>query len=236
MATTGPCTATNTAVTLTGGTGTCALILTAPATGNYAAAAGETAQITSIVDDDGVDELTSATPTGFTPGESITIAGSSVSTYNHTYVIQSVIDATHLVFVSNTEGTSDTATDLVGTVTAGSGTVPSVYFPVQKHDQLIEFNPNGLPDVTYGAPDIELTGALGATSADVVTENPTGLPVTFSASGSCTAYQDMSDNWWIHITATGNCTVTAASAGTASYNAAPSCGPDLRHLPGCLDH
>ena len=40
--------------------------------------------------------------------------------------------------------------------------MPAVYFPVQLHNQHYRVPPNGLPDVTYGAPDVELAGAEGA--------------------------------------------------------------------------
>jgi hypothetical protein len=188
VGTSGPCSANGDTISLTGTTGTCGLYLTAPAVGSYAAAAGESAQISSIVDDLGVDEVTMATPTGFTSGQAVTIAGSTTSAYNGTFTIQSVLSSTQFVFVSNADYTKSTnqATDYSGTISAGSATVPAVYFPVQEHSQLIEFAPNGLADVTYGAADFELTGSDGATSVDAVTEASTGLAVSFAASGQCT--------------------------------------------------
>ncbi len=222
VTTTGPCSAAGDTITLTGSTGTCGVVLSALAVGSYAAAAGESAQITSIVDSEGIDEVTTSTPTGYTAGQSVTIAGSTVAVYNGSFAIQSIVSPTEFVFVSNAVATSNAASDFAGTVSAGTNSVPAVYFPIQDHDQLIEFAPNGLPNVTYGAADLELTGSDGATSADAETLAATGLPVSFAASGNCNVYLDGSGNTWVHITGAGSCTVTASQTGTALYNAAPS--------------
>jgi hypothetical protein len=223
VTTTGPCNAAGDTISLTGSTGTCALYLSAPSSGSYAATSGETAQISSIVDDFGVDEATMSTPTGFTAGQSVTIAGSTVAAYNGSFTVQSIVSPTTFVFVSNADygGSNVQASDFSGTVSAGSGSVAAVYFPVQEHDQLIEFAPNGLPDASYGAADFELTGTDGAISADAETEAATGLPISFAASGSCTVYQDNGGNTWVHITGAGSCTITASQSGTSLYNAAP---------------
>jgi hypothetical protein len=73
-----------------------------------------------------------------------------------------------------------------------------------KLDQTITFGP--LANKTFGDPDFTVSATASS-----------GLPVTFSASGSCTV-----TGATVHLTATGLCTITASQAGDSSYNAAPS--------------
>jgi hypothetical protein len=73
-----------------------------------------------------------------------------------------------------------------------------------KLDQTITFGP--LANKTFGDPDFTVSATASS-----------GLPVTFSASGSCTV-----TGATVHLTATGSCTITASQAGDSSYNAAPS--------------
>jgi len=77
-------------------------------------------------------------------------------------------------------------------------------FSIAKADQTINFGP--LPEKHTGDPDF----TVNATSTS-------GLPVTFTVTGQCT----ISGNT-VHITGIGSCTVTAAQAGDANFNAAPS--------------
>lgn len=82
-------------------------------------------------------------------------------------------------------------------VMAAYNLVPSLY-------QTISFDEIG--DKIIGEPDFAITAT--ATS---------GLPVSFSASGSCT----VSDNI-VHITGIGACTVTASQPGVDTYSIAPN--------------
>jgi hypothetical protein len=70
-------------------------------------------------------------------------------------------------------------------------------------DQTIAFG--ALPNRTYGDPDV----GVDATASS-------GLPVSFSASGSCTV-----GGGAVHLTRAGSCTITASQAGNVNYNAAP---------------
>lgn len=71
-------------------------------------------------------------------------------------------------------------------------------------DQTITFGP--LADKILGEPDF----ALSATASS-------GLPVSFSATGSC----EIVDGDMVHITDVGDCTVTASQAGNGVWNPAP---------------
>jgi hypothetical protein len=71
-----------------------------------------------------------------------------------------------------------------------------------KADQAINFG--SLPSKTYGDADF----AVGATSSS-------GLPVSFSALGSCTFVLGQ-----VHLTGAATCTITASQAGNDNYNAA----------------
>ena len=73
---------------------------------------------------------------------------------------------------------------------------------VVKAAQTISFGP--LADVTYGAPDF----TVAATASS-------GLPVAFTAAGSCTVTGAL-----VHVTGGGTCTITASQDGDSHYNAA----------------
>ncbi len=74
---------------------------------------------------------------------------------------------------------------------------------ITKADQIITFDP--LSDKVMGDPDFDVNATASS-----------GLSVTFDATGTCT----ISGNT-IHITAVGDCTVTAHQSGNDNYNAAP---------------
>jgi hypothetical protein len=76
-------------------------------------------------------------------------------------------------------------------------------FTVTKLDQTIAFGP--LPDRTFG--DAPFT--LSATASS-------GLPVGFSATGSCTVAANS-----VTLTGAGSCTITASQSGNATFNPAP---------------
>ena len=73
---------------------------------------------------------------------------------------------------------------------------------VVKASQTISFGP--LTDVTYGAPDFTVSATASS-----------GLPVTFTATGSCTVTGAL-----VHVTGAGTCTITASQDGDSHYNAA----------------
>ncbi len=81
-------------------------------------------------------------------------------------------------------------------------------YELQQQLQTITFNP--LPNRTYGDADFALTATASS-----------GLPVSYSASGNVTLYQDTSGNWFAHITGAGTATITASQAGNSAYLAAP---------------
>jgi hypothetical protein len=80
-------------------------------------------------------------------------------------------------------------------------------FEVAKAGQVITFA--ALSDKTYGDPPFTVSATGGGS----------GNPVTFGASGNCTA--GGTNGSTITITGAGPCTVTASQAGNSNYNAAP---------------
>ena len=76
-------------------------------------------------------------------------------------------------------------------------------FTKSNQNQTITFGP--LADKTYGDADFNVTATASS-----------GLPVSFTASGSCSVTGAM-----VHITAAGGCTITANQAGGGQYNPAP---------------
>lgn len=83
-------------------------------------------------------------------------------------------------------------------------TFKTIQINILKASQTIDFGP--LPDRTFGDPDFVVSAT--ATS---------GLPVSFTAIGSCAIAGDT-----VHISAAGNCVVTASQIGDANYNLAQS--------------
>jgi len=77
-------------------------------------------------------------------------------------------------------------------------------FAIAKANQTILFG--ALADKTYGAGDYSVSATASS-----------GLPVSFSASGSCSV-----SGTTVHLTSTGSCTISAAQPGDANYNAATS--------------
>lgn len=105
-------------------------------------------------------------------------------------------------------------------------------FRVAKADQVIAFAQ--LPNREYGSSDFALKG----TSAEAVSENaysedlvtngvPTGLPVSYEASGACTVNSEGTD---VHLTAAGVCSITASQAGNSVYREAPSVSVEFKVL------
>jgi hypothetical protein len=76
-------------------------------------------------------------------------------------------------------------------------------FTIAKASQTITFNP--LADKTTSDPPFTVSATASS-----------GLPVSFSASGSCTVSGST-----VTITGTGSCTITASQAGNSNFNAAP---------------
>jgi len=75
-------------------------------------------------------------------------------------------------------------------------------FAIAKASQTIAFGP--LPNRTIGAADFTVSAAASS-----------GLAVSFAASGTCTVAGST-----VHLTGVGSCTITAAQAGNANFNAA----------------
>ncbi len=93
--------------------------------------------------------------------------------------------------------------DNMGTVDIGAFELAAL------QSQTITFNP--LPNQTYGAADFPLTATASS-----------GLPVSYTATGDATVYQDKSGSWFAHITGAGTATITASQAGNGTYLPAPN--------------
>lgn len=97
---------------------------------------------------------------------------------------------THTVQVTVSDGTAAPVASCVVQIT------------VTKANQAILFG--ALASKTYGDADFPVTATADS-----------NLPVSFAASGNCTAAGGM-----VHITGAGSCTITASQAGNTNYNAA----------------
>lgn len=75
--------------------------------------------------------------------------------------------------------------------------------PVGKQNQSISFD--ALPDQVFGDPAFSVNASASS-----------GLPVSFSASGSCTIADTT-----VTLTSAGSCSITASQLGNSSYNPAP---------------
>ena len=84
---------------------------------------------------------------------------------------------------------------------AGSNRKPD-WQPLAKLDQTIAFDAPAAK--TYGDPDFTVSASASS-----------GLPVSFTATGSCTV-----SGTTVHLTGAGSCTLTASQPGDATYNAA----------------
>ncbi len=102
------------------------------------------------------------------------------------------------IYVMNAAGGSEAQL-----TSAGSNTRPD-WQPLPKTNQAITFDP--LAAKTYGDPDFSVSASASS-----------GLPVSFTAAGSCTV-----SGITAHITGAGSCTITASQAGDANYSAAAS--------------
>jgi hypothetical protein len=91
------------------------------------------------------------------------------------------------------------AVDAAGNVSAASATATAT---TAKLNQTITFG--ALADKRYGNADFNVSATASS-----------GLPVSFTASGSCTVSGST-----VHLTGPGSCTVTASQPGNATYNAA----------------
>jgi CSLREA domain-containing protein len=114
---------------------------------------------------------------------------------------------------STVYGPSTTAPTNTGDYTASAifagdanhnGSNDSKDFQITKANQTITFNPNPLPNKTYGDADFGITATASS-----------GLTVSFAASGQCTVASGT-----VHLTGAGGCTITASQAGNSNYNAA----------------
>jgi FtsP/CotA-like multicopper oxidase with cupredoxin domain len=101
---------------------------------------------------------------------------------------------------SNPVGSSSftvSASQTGATTRTGAGTLT-----ISKGNQTITFGP--LSNKTTSSPDFNVSASASS-----------GLPVSFTASGSCTIVGTL-----VHITGVGTCTITASQAGNTNYNAA----------------
>jgi hypothetical protein len=89
-----------------------------------------------------------------------------------------------------------------GDQVGANGSQGAAYVFGTKANQTITFG--GLPNKTYGDPDFAVSAAASS-----------GLPVSFSASGSCTVSAGTAQ-----LTGAGSCTITASQSGDGNYNPA----------------
>jgi hypothetical protein len=128
---------------------------------------------------------------------------SIIYTSNGTVVLTATAapDSTFTGWSSNVD--YDSATNTYSIRMNQSKTI-TVTFTRTSQNQTIAFGPLG--NKTYGDADFNVSATASS-----------GLPVSFSATGSCS----ISGNT-VHITAAGGCTITANQAGNGQYNPAPA--------------
>ena len=117
-----------------------------------------------------------------------------------------------------TAGTCTVVASQTGNGTYAPATNVTDMFAVNTADQLIEFAQ--LPDVTYGtAPFAVSATSVNAYYAEEVSSGtPTGLAISYAATGTCTVNGDGT----VTVTGAGTCTITASQGGSSVYNPAGS--------------
>jgi hypothetical protein len=199
----GVCTNVGSTFTMTSGTGTCTVNYDQAGSANYAAAQQVTESVTA--------QKANQTIT-------VTTQGPQSAVYNTSFGVAANA-AGGVVSFSAAGACSNSGNTL--TMTSGTGTCTLTYdqagdanyaaapqvtesVTAQKAGQTITFS--ALPDRTLGDSDF----GPGATASS-------GLAIDYSASGNCSIASGK-----VHITGVGSCTVTAAQAGNANFNAASS--------------
>jgi hypothetical protein len=127
-----------------------------------------------------------------TSGLSVSFSSSGAcSSFGATFTMTSGTGSCLVKYDQSGDGTYNAAPEVVETVVA------------QKADQEITFD--FLDDGTFGDPDFDVDAFASSI-----------LDIAFTASGNCTL-----SGVTVHLTGAGACTVTAAQAGDANFNAAP---------------
>jgi DNA/RNA endonuclease G (NUC1) len=102
-----------------------------------------------------------------------------------------------------------------GDVNYNAALAVSQSLQVSPGSQSITFG-GSVPSLTYGAPSFQVSATGG----------PSGNPVTFSATGACTAVSQPGVAT-VTVVSAGTCNITASQAGNANYNAAPNAGETI---------
>jgi hypothetical protein len=105
-----------------------------------------------------------------------------------------------------------------------NGTILTLQDRSQQPFQSITFG--ALADKTYGDADFALTATASS-----------GLPISYTATGVASVYQDSNGNWFAHITGVGAATITATQSGNSDYFAATPVSQSftVRSLQNALD-
>ncbi|MDP9274524.1 MAG: Ig-like domain-containing protein, partial [Chloroflexota bacterium] len=218
VAASGGCTISGSTVTMTGGTTDCILVASQTGDGTYAAASNVTRTVGAAR---ASQTITFAQPT-------------SPATYGTSFSVS----ATSTSGLAVSVGASGGCTISGSTVTMTSGTIDCVVTASQSGDgnyaaatTVTRTVTARKADQTIGAMNAPASASYGTTLLPTATAS-SGLSVTFTASGACSA--------GVAITSgTGRCTITASQAGDANYNAAPGLSTDvtatLAHLTVTAD-
>jgi hypothetical protein len=198
----GACTNSGAVFTLTSGTGTCTVKYDQPGNSTYNAAQPVTQSATATKASQAITITTHAPPTAvYRASFSVAVTGGR-SGNPVTFSSSGACTNSGVAFtITSGTGTCAVAYDQAGDANySAAHAAESV--AAQKAGQTIAFGP--LPARTYGARDFTVSATASS-----------GLPVAFSAAGSCTV-----SGATVHVTTAGSCTVTASQAGDANFSAA----------------
>jgi hypothetical protein len=190
-------------ITMTSGTGTCTVHYNQAGNASYTAAPEVTEEVTAEKANQTITVDTSA-PASAVYNTDFTVAASASSVLPVAYSGSGVCTNVGATFTM----TSGTGTCTVKYNQAGDdnyNAAPEVTEEVtaEKANQTITFG--ALADKIIGDPDFNVSASASS-----------GLPVSFSASGSCSIIGTL-----VHITGVGSCSITASQSGNDNYNAAP---------------
>ncbi|HSC50007.1 MAG TPA: carboxypeptidase-like regulatory domain-containing protein [Gaiellaceae bacterium] len=198
----GACSNTAAAFTITSGTGTCTVKYDRGGDSNYNAAPQVTETVTAQKANQTI-VITLHAPTAAAYGSGFSVAadapGGAV-----TYASSGSCTSSGDTFtITSGTGTCTAKYDQAGDANYNAAPELSEITTAQKAGQTISFAP--LPDRAVGDPDF----TVGATASS-------GLTVSLAASGQCTV-----SGTTVHLTGAGSCTITASQGGDSNYAAAP---------------
>lgn len=195
----GSCTVNNTTVHLTGA-GDCTITASQAGDDKYNPADGVTATFTVAK---AGQTLTFDQPSARTFGDSnFTVAGTASSGLPVTFSADGSCTVTDGIVTLTGAGSCSLQAHQGGSADYLAAPVVTRSFEIAKADQAVALQ--ALNTATFGDPDVTVSAT--ATS---------GLPVTLEVSGPCTL-----EGSSLHLTGSGNCTLTASQTGNGDYNAA----------------